>query len=75
MTTLSVSLADELQHDFAQARAQLAEARLHQAEKDTLEARAAVARWLSLIDAVLDMYLDTRGPHSPAVVRPCGRGQ
>jgi hypothetical protein len=41
---------------------QLAEARLHQAEKDTLETRAAVARWLAFIDAVLDMYLDTCGP-------------
>jgi hypothetical protein len=62
MTALSASIVDELQHDFSHARVQLAEARLHQAEKDTLETRAAVARWLAFIDAVLDMYLDTCGP-------------
>jgi hypothetical protein len=58
MTTICASLADELQHDFSHARVQLVEARLHQAEKDTPTSRAAVARWLSFIDAVLDMYLD-----------------
>ncbi len=62
MTIPVASLADELRHDFLQARAQLAEARFHQAEKDSLEARAAVARSLSFIDAVLDMYLATSAP-------------
>jgi hypothetical protein len=61
MTTICASLADELQHDFSQARVQLAKARLYQAEKDTAATRAAVARWLSFIDAVLDMYLDASG--------------
>ena len=65
MTTNCTSLADELQHDFSRARVRLAEARLHQAEKDTPDSRADVARWLSFIDAVLDMYLDTGGPGRP----------
>jgi hypothetical protein len=62
MTTACDSLADELRHDFSHARGQLAEARLHQEEKDTTDSRAAIAQWLSLIDAVLDMYLDTNAP-------------
>ncbi len=62
MTTICASLADELRHDFSCARAQLAEARLHQQERDTPDNRAAVARWLRLIDTVLDMYLDTSAP-------------
>ena len=66
MMTIGASLADELQHDFLRARVQLAEARLRQAKEDTPATRAAVVRWLSLIDAVLDMYLDTSpwGQHS-----------
>ncbi len=66
MTTICASLADELRHDFSCARVQLAEARLHQEERDTPDNRAAVARWLRLIDAVLDMYLDTSGPRQPS---------
>ena len=62
MTTICASLADELRHDFSRARVHLAEARLHQAQEDTPDTRAAVARWLSFIDAVLDMYVDTSGP-------------
>ncbi|MBB3084085.1 hypothetical protein [Geodermatophilus sabuli] len=62
MTALCTSLAVEMQHDFVRAQAQLGEARLQQAEKDTPATRAAVTRWLTLIDAVLDMYLDMRGP-------------
>ena len=69
MTTNCASLADELQHDFSRARVGLAEARLHQAEKDTLATRAAVACWLSFIDAVLDMYLDTVAPGGPCTPR------
>jgi hypothetical protein len=65
MTTICASLADELQHDFCRARVRLAEARRHQAEEDTEATRAAVARWLSSIDAVLDMYLDARVPERP----------
>ena len=66
MPTICGSLADELQHDFSRAHVQLAEARRHQAEEDTPATRAAVARWLSSIDAVLDMYLDTSGPRQPS---------
>jgi hypothetical protein len=62
MTALCTGLAVELQHDFSRAQAQLGEARLLQMEKDTPANRAAVTRWLTLIDAVLDMYLDVRGP-------------
>ena len=70
MTTICASLADELQHDFSRARVQLAQARRHQAQEDTPDTRAAVARWLSLIDAVLDMYLDTSGPGQLARTSP-----
>ena len=66
MTTICASLADELQHDFSRARVQLAEVRLRQAEEDTPATHAAVVRWLSFIDAVLDMYLDTRGRGQPS---------
>ena len=66
MTTICASLADELQLDFSRARVQLDEARLRQAEEDTPATRAAVVRWLRFIDAVLDMYLDTRGPGQPS---------
>jgi hypothetical protein len=59
MTTICASLADELRHDFSRARAQLVEARLRQVEKDTPANRAAVTQRLTVIDAVLDMYLDT----------------
>jgi hypothetical protein len=65
MTTIHAGLADELQHDFSRARAQLATARLQQAEKDTPATRAAVAGWLSFIDAVLDVYLGTSAPGEP----------
>ncbi|WP_448638546.1 hypothetical protein [Geodermatophilus sp. URMC 63] len=65
MTTIHAGLADELQHDFCRARAQLATARLHQAEKDTPGTRAAVAEWLSFIDAVLDVYPGTSTPGEP----------
>ena len=66
MTPLCASLADELQLDFSQACVQLDEARLQQAKEDTPTTRAAVVRCLSFIDAVLDMYLDTRGPGQPS---------
>jgi hypothetical protein len=60
MMTLHVGLAEELQHDFSRARAQLTLARLHRAKKDTPANRAAVAECLARIDAVLDMYLEAR---------------
>jgi hypothetical protein len=65
MTVLCTSLAVELQDDFSRARAQLGEARLQQAEKDTPANRAGVAQCLTLIDAVLDMYLDICSPAVP----------
>ena len=66
MTTICASLADELQHDFSCARVQLAEARLRQAKEDTPATHATVVQWLSFIDAVLDMYLDTSGRGQPS---------
>jgi hypothetical protein len=66
MTRFCTSLVDELQLDFSLARVQLDEARLQQAKEDTPATRAAVVRCLSFIDAVLDMYLDTRGPGQPS---------
>ncbi len=81
MTTPVASLADELRHELLQARAQLVEARFHQAEKDTLEARAAVARSLSFIDAVLACTLPpvrprgTCTPRSEALCTPLSCGQ
>ena len=57
MNIISCSLRDELSVDFSRARAELAEARLRQDEKDTSANRAAVAECWTRIDAVLDMYL------------------
>ncbi len=57
MPATDTSLAMELRHDFQRARAQLAGARLDQAEKDTPAHRAAVGERLALIDTILDMYL------------------
>ncbi len=57
MNIISCSLRDELSVDFSRARAELAEARLRQDEKDTSANRAAVAECWTRIDAVIDMYL------------------
>jgi len=63
MSPTCASLADELQRDFYEARTQLALARSQQARKDTPANRATVAEWLTVIDAVLDMHLETRHLH------------
>jgi len=60
MTNTCTNLTEELRHDFSRARRHLSHARHLQAEKDTPVNRAAVAEWLSCIDAVLDMYLNAR---------------
>ena len=52
------NIRDELGAVFAGACGHLAEARLRQQQKDTPEIRAAVAVFLSQIDAVLDLYLE-----------------
>jgi hypothetical protein len=57
MNIINCSLRDELSVDFSRARAELAEARLRQDEKDTSANRAAVAECWTRIDAVIDMYL------------------
>ncbi len=57
MNFISCNLRDELGVDFSRACAELAEARLRQAEKDMPANRAAVAECWAQIDAVLDMHL------------------
>jgi hypothetical protein len=57
MNIISCSLRDELSVDFSRVCAQLAEARLRQAEKDMPSNRAVVAECWARIDAVLDMHL------------------
>ena len=59
MTTIHAGLADELQHDFSRARAQLATARRQQAEKDTPATRAAVAA--AALDAGADDFVSDDG--------------
>ena len=58
MITTTLRLRDELDADFARACAELTEARLLQARKDTPTSRAAVAQCRGRIDAVLDLYLE-----------------
>jgi hypothetical protein len=57
MNITGCSLRGELAVDFSRARAELAEAKLRQDEKDSSANRAAVAECRTRIDAVLDMYL------------------
>lgn len=59
MTAPCGGLADDHQHPFSRARAQLVEARRRQAERDTHANRTAVAESLNLMEALLDMYLET----------------
>lgn len=49
---------DALEQDLAVARCELAEARGRQRRKDTPGHRNDVARTLSRIDGLLDMYLE-----------------
>ena len=56
MDTVHDTLCDELTLVFSRACIDLARARLQQAEKDTVDHRAAVARCRSEIDDVLDWY-------------------
>jgi hypothetical protein len=67
MTIILDSLAEQLSSEFAQACAELAQARHCQRLKDTTVHRAAVAEWQTKIDLVLDLFLET------AVDRPCAR--
>jgi|1185.fasta_scaffold691851_2 hypothetical protein len=60
MTTICDSLVDQITGDFTQACAELAKARHNQRVKDTPAHRAAVADCRAQVDAVLDLFLDTR---------------
>jgi hypothetical protein len=71
MTTICISLAQQLENDFRLARGQLAGVRVRQALKDTPANRAAVAEVRLLIDAVLDMYLEATACESAGVQRLC----
>jgi hypothetical protein len=79
MTARFAGRADEFQHPFSRARAQLVEARRKQAERDTPANRAAVAGCLTLMEALLDMYLETgpltRESAKSSRERECGQGQ
>jgi hypothetical protein len=67
MITIPDSLAEQLSSEFAQACAELAQARHRQRLKDTRAHCAAVAEWQTKIDLALDMFLET------AVDRPYAR--
>ena len=58
--TATVGLRSVLEHEFAVTSGKWSEARSQQQRKDTPAHRAAVAAWTDRIDAVLDMYLETR---------------
>jgi len=60
MTTMCDSLADQIAGDFTRTCAELAKARHHQRQKDTPAHRAAVADCRAQVDAVLDLFLETR---------------
>ena len=72
VSTVVTSVLDELEVDLCSACIQLAGARVWQQRKDTPANRRAVAECLAGIDALLDMYLDSRpGPaHRPLDPRP-----
>jgi hypothetical protein len=59
MITIPGSLAEQLSSEFAQACAELAQARHRQRLKDTTAHRAAVAEWQTTIDLVVDLFLET----------------
>ena len=59
MTTIPDSLTEQLSREFAQACAELAQARHRQRLKDTPAHRAAVAELQTTINQVLDLFLAT----------------
>ena len=59
MITIPDSLAEQLSREFAQACAELAQARHRQRLEDTTAHRAAVAEWQTTINQVLDLFLAT----------------
>jgi hypothetical protein len=59
MTTVQDTLGSAILVDLSGARAQLAEARRDEAERDSAVNRAVVAECHARIDALLDFFLDT----------------
>ena len=80
MITIPDSLAEQLSCEFAQACAELVEARHRRRLKDTPAHRAAVAEWQTQIDQLLDMFLATAvdrpaaGKESAADIETVGIG-
>jgi hypothetical protein len=58
MTIVQDTLGSEIILDLFGARAELAEARHDQAERDCAENRAAVAECHARIDSLLDLFLE-----------------
>ncbi|MGY1617400.1 hypothetical protein ACI797_11740 [Geodermatophilus sp. SYSU D00691] len=61
------TLVDQLAVDFAHACAELEHAHQQLRLEDTTAHRAAVAEWTSVIDVVLDMFLQTVRPTGVAL--------
>lgn len=62
MTVIMDSVPAQLERDLSSAGMRLAEARLHQVQKDSPGNRSAVQRCLAGIDALLDSYLEAGCP-------------
>jgi len=58
MTIVQDTLGSEILLDLSGARAELAEARRDQAERDCAENRAVVAECHARIDSLLDLFLE-----------------
>jgi hypothetical protein len=57
------TLHNELKRDFARAHDDLSHAKLRRNRKDSPKNRAAVADCLTLIDTILDVYLENEDIH------------
>jgi hypothetical protein len=69
MNNVAASLADQLSSEFTQACAELAQARHRQRRKDTTAHRVAVTEWLTKIDVVLDLFLETAADRPQTAAR------
>ena len=64
------ALGDACRLDLLGARERLIAARAHQRVKDSTGNRSRVAECRAQIDAILDLYLESRGPSWSAPVLP-----
>ena len=67
MLVVQDTVVDQLAVDFAQACVDLEHAHQQLRLKDTAAHRAAVADFTSVIDVILDMFLQTGRPAGPAL--------